>query len=105
MQALLCIFSISRNNMNSKNLEIQLKIHELYKEILGRHADPEGLSSATHNIMNGLLGFDDLKLSLMSSDEYRKKESYKELAKEYKDRVLEKAIQEIFIDPKNMQLF
>lgn len=91
--------------MTGKREDIQSKVNDMYKEVLGRHADAEGLSAATTNIMNGALSIEGLKSSLMNSDEYKRRYSYKQFAEEYKDRVLDKAIHDVFVDPVNKRLF
>lgn len=43
----------------------------LYRDLLGRPADPDGLANYIFQRREGILSFDDIKKSLVESDEYR----------------------------------
>ena len=78
---------------------VQKNIHQLYRETLGRSADDDGLIAATSNIIGGYITLDQLRTSLLDSDEYKHRTCYKELSLKFKQNIIDRITHEVFADP------
>lgn len=77
---------------------IQNQVHRAYQDILGRHADEDGLNAATKNMLNKTLTIESLRNSLIASEEYKKRNVYKELSEEYKSKLYDRIMDKIYVD-------
>jgi hypothetical protein len=57
-------------------LSAETMIDMFFRDLLGRSADPHGLKHYTESLRDGTMSYDDVRASLLGSDEYRMRRKY-----------------------------